>query len=213
MNSTIIEEKSIQEQIKIKEENLQKLEDEDNELISKIYNARKRRNNIDWESTGEFLTNAGLIIYMLATAWYACKNFDGSSGGMISFLYNSIVDIASTGWPFYAVICGPVILVNTSKWIAATLEIATTKIKSKKLKKIISSEKKELHEFISKNKEKIEQHPKENNHEVVQSINSERTINHPVIEPSIPFTSDTQNENTAATNNKHKVLVKRVKYY
>ena len=156
MNRTVIEGKSIQEQIKIKEEKLEKLEDKDNELISKIYDARRKKHSIDWESVGEFVGNAGLLIYMLATAWYTCKNFDGSSGGMISFLYNSIVDIASTGWPFYAVICGPVILVNAYKWLTSTLEIVTSQIKSKKLKKKISSEKNELYELITKSTEKIE---------------------------------------------------------
>ena len=41
-------------------------------------------------------------------------------------------------------------------------------------------------------------------------MNSEKVTNHPVIEPYIPSTSDTQSE-TTTNNNKSKILVKTIR--
>ncbi len=222
-------EKSIDELLEENEEKLEELREKDDDINRKISDIESNIDSIDMEFLDEFVGGATALIYSIATIACLILNIVKYNGGGISTFIDSLVsDVLSAGWPFYGIICGPVIVGEMGQFITSLPELGIFKIKSKMVKNKIDSEQKKRYELLSKKSEKIETNEKDNSSKVAKEtpIVKEKTINSKTVDSPIKETSNGQEQQVISpvvesfaptissdkpiekTDNKAKVLVK-----
>lgn len=222
-------EKSIDELLEENEEKIEELKEKYDTINTKISDIDSNIDSINPEFLSEFITAATIMIYAASTfICFFINLFKYDGGGFNAFIDSLFSDVFSTGWPFFGIVCGPVLIGEIGQFVTSLPELGIFMIKSQMVKNKISLEQKKRFELLSKKALEIETSEKDNSSKVTtevpivrgKTINSktvespvkeisnsqEQQVTSPVVESFAPtISSDTPTEKT---DNKAKVLVK-----